>query len=332
MAPVKEDPTGPHNEATGGHNVVQAQTIHGDVHFHGSRNSTDDGDMPIIVSVWRRCDTELVIDGNPPTTMPLSGHETVRVTMEAHSTQAVILRALRPVVVARRPPRPASRHGHNATSANFVELNFVVHLDLDATAPRLETQGADFPRTVTASAPEGLRLAPRVGKHEVWWQLELDWTSAGRHGTVVINEAGAPFALYPHDGPILDASDRSAKVQDLWRRYLDSPEYHQRKARRRASERMKIVRGWRDYATLRGLDPTFRQDLNIAADELEVIAHKQAQLELTTQQANTAVGNMLRRLVADDPERRRFVDWSKYKNLLDNDQTDRHRYLDDNQP
>jgi hypothetical protein len=98
---------------------------------------------------------------------------------------------------ARRQPGPA--YYEMAVTRDLEVRPFIV--SLDPNSPRLATDGVDFPFTVAASDPELFRLSPTVTQHEVSWRLELDWTCAGRHGQVIIDDNGRPFELHPPEHP-----------------------------------------------------------------------------------------------------------------------------------
>ncbi|HZG04195.1 MAG TPA: transcriptional regulator, partial [Streptomyces sp.] len=51
----------------------------------------------------------------------------------------------------------------------------------------------DFPYKVSESDPEVLYVAARTDAHDVRWYLELEWSSGDRHGTLRIDDRGAPF-------------------------------------------------------------------------------------------------------------------------------------------
>ncbi|WP_189878856.1 hypothetical protein [Streptomyces bluensis] len=71
--------------------------------------------------------------------------------------------------------------------------------DLDADDPVLVPRGftaPNFPFTVTSSDPELFEVFPS-SSFEVEWRLELEWTSAGRSGTLVIEGDGRPFRCLP---------------------------------------------------------------------------------------------------------------------------------------
>ncbi|MEU3371106.1 tetratricopeptide repeat protein [Streptomyces sp. NPDC006660] len=186
------------NHITGGHlgNVVMADTVHGGVTFHhGGGDTPSDLEDPVIASVQLRPGgtlADLVVDADPPRVMVPSGTIHI-ITLEARTSRAVVLDAARPVVLARRPPRPAClslRIGAKVEPRRFLT-------DLDVRVPQMQAQGADFPFSISATDVEQFWFEPIARTHEISWQLELDWTCAGRRGTTIINNNGEPFEVYP---------------------------------------------------------------------------------------------------------------------------------------
>lgn len=200
-------------------NLVQAQTIYGDVHFNERSAPAADDENPFVVSTMSYSPgVTLLVDADPPTSkILLSGPGRVSVTVEGLRGQAVILRGLRPVVLTRRSPRPAvysENFGAGLTPREF-------DVDLDQRGPELTARLVPFPFTVSAGDPEEFLLRPRVSEYEVSWQLELDWTYMGHHGRTIINDKGEPFKLYPHNCPTCVLLDYPS---DLWERWSATPE------------------------------------------------------------------------------------------------------------
>ncbi|MEU7225751.1 tetratricopeptide repeat protein [Streptomyces chrestomyceticus] len=186
------------NSISGGQfgNVVMADTVHGGVTVnHGGGDTPSDLADPVIASVQLRPGgtlADLVVDADPPRVMVPSGTVHV-ITLEARTHRAVVLDAARPVVLARRPPRPAcllTRIGAKIEPRRFIT-------DFDVRVPQLQAQGADFPFSISAADVEQFWFEPIARTHEISWQLKLDWTCAGRRGTTVINNNGEPFEVYP---------------------------------------------------------------------------------------------------------------------------------------
>lgn len=177
-------------------NVVQAGIIHDGVHIHQSlRDEQSDLENPVIVTVRREAGSvmaDVVVEDEPPRMMAPSGTLHI-VTLEARTMRAVVLHAARPVVVARRLPRPAClmvRVGRLITPRYF-------RTDLDADPPRLHAEGPGFPFSISATDVEQFRFEPLASAEEVYWQLEIDWSCAGYEGTIVVNDNGKPFETYP---------------------------------------------------------------------------------------------------------------------------------------
>ncbi|MFG7942222.1 hypothetical protein [Streptomyces cacaoi] len=124
--------------------------------------------------------------------VPVSGGA-VRVYAEARADRAVLLRTLRPVVLARRPPV----QGTLCASAGTLEVRSYT-LELGGRQPRL--RGPEFLYTVTPGDPEVFDLTVRCERHAVEWRLELDWTCAGRTGTAVVDLGGHPFRFTGRPG------------------------------------------------------------------------------------------------------------------------------------
>ncbi|MFG2525915.1 tetratricopeptide repeat protein [Streptomyces sp. NPDC048527] len=186
------------NYISGGHfgNVVMADTVRGGVTFnHGGGDTPSDLEDPVIASVQLRPGgtlADLVVDADPPRVMVPSGTVHI-ITLEARTNRAVVLDAARPVVLARRPPRPAClliRIGARIEPRRFIT-------DFDVRVPQMQAQGADFPFSISAADVEQFWFEPIARTHEISWQLELDWTCAGRRGTTIINNNGEPFEVYP---------------------------------------------------------------------------------------------------------------------------------------
>jgi hypothetical protein len=149
---------------------------------------------PLIATVEREPLTQVVtVDDEPPTELSGSGNLHV-IVLEARTMRAVLLRAMRPLVLARRAPRRAClappRLGGIVQPRPFTA-------DFDTDKPVLRALGADFPFAVSATDIEQFEIRPRVTTGEVAWHLELDWICEGRRGTTIIDDNGKPFEIYP---------------------------------------------------------------------------------------------------------------------------------------
>jgi hypothetical protein len=179
--------------------VVQATKIAGDVTISVS-NAPACCEVPIVVSV-RHHDgwSQVVVDGDPPELVPTC--KTIDVLVEGRGPQAVVLHGLRPVILTHRPPQPAWEVPRPIVEPAPMHVRpFIGHL---GPSPRIDPPVGEpnFPFTVTASDPEQFTIVCYGAKEDTEWQLELDWTCAGRHGTVVINAEEKPFRLYPQVRP-----------------------------------------------------------------------------------------------------------------------------------
>jgi len=156
------------------------------------------GEDPVIATVERKPPTPLTprivtIDDDPPKEMTIAGmiHS---VLLEARTAQAVTLRGMRAVVVARRDPRRACLEVPRA-GAIVKPRPFTANFDVDP--PSLTALKDDFPFTISPVDVEQFDIDPRVSFHEVSWHLEIDWTWQGVKGTTVVDDEGKPFEIYP---------------------------------------------------------------------------------------------------------------------------------------
>ncbi|MBA9050856.1 hypothetical protein [Streptomyces murinus] len=196
--------TGPdacvHNEISGGHvagGLVQAGVVR-ELHIHGAHASDGTSDDPIIATVESRPASNLtpltvVVDDDPPREVVRSS-SVYSILVQARTTWAVTLRAMRAVVVERRRPLPACiqppRFGAILPPRPFTA-------DFDTDPPRLTALEADFPFTVSSTEVEQFDILPQVTKDQVFWFLEIDWTCQENRGTTVVGDPGAPFEIYP---------------------------------------------------------------------------------------------------------------------------------------
>ncbi|AUG75784.1 hypothetical protein CFP65_0857 [Kitasatospora sp. MMS16-BH015] len=163
--------------------VVQAGSI-GELHVHSSPPRLPPAASPLALTSVVVA-TEYVTPGGWDEAVPCSGGA-VRIHAEACEDRAVLLRALRIVVVARRPPV----EGVELPTAGVPEVRRYT-VDLDRDPPRLA--GPEFLYTVTPDDPEVFELSVRCERFEVEWRAEVDWICGGRTGTSVADLAGEPF-------------------------------------------------------------------------------------------------------------------------------------------
>ncbi len=131
-----------------------------------------------------------------PAVVPVGGYCVI--TIEAEPDRAVVLHAMRPVVVARRPPRPACFGVPEFLVGDTVPPR-LFSVDLDAAPPMIEPAGpTDFPYKVSRTDVEQFRVKakPPVAE-EILWHLELEWSCAGHRGKTVVDDNGEPFVSYP---------------------------------------------------------------------------------------------------------------------------------------
>lgn len=177
--------------AANGGNTVQAGDIHGDVHLIVNMGHAEYETPIVVTSTSSGVEFAVVAEAADSRKLLISGWGVFTVLVEGRSAQAVVLHAIRPVVVRRRPPRPPL--DRQAAFSRMEPRRFVI--DFDAEQPCVAAQGVDFPFTVSASDPEQFQFTPLSRQDEVEWRFELDWTCAGRNGTTVIESPD--FVIYP---------------------------------------------------------------------------------------------------------------------------------------
>ncbi|MFI9784946.1 hypothetical protein ACIHEI_15775 [Kitasatospora sp. NPDC051984] len=179
-----------HNDFSGrAESAVQAGSV-GAVNIYHSPPQRPPAEIPVAITC--EVESDYVIQRDWSDGVPLSGG-LVRIFVEAVEDRAVLLRALRPIVVARRPPLD----GTETTHLGIPQVR-KYSLDLDKNPPRLK--GPKFLYTVSPGDPEVFELTVTSTRHYVEWRLELDWTCAGRSGTSVIDLGGHPFEFTAKPG------------------------------------------------------------------------------------------------------------------------------------
>jgi hypothetical protein len=134
--------------------------------------------------------------------IPVTGAHRVQLVVTSRSERPVVVRALRPLVVARRPTR---RGEAGVTSGILPEGHFDVLLDADPPAlqPAVSAAGqvlAELPLTLSPDEPLTIVFTPRTDAYEVDWRIEIDWVCAGKEGSVAVGLAGKPFRTTAETG------------------------------------------------------------------------------------------------------------------------------------
>lgn len=152
-------------------------------------------DVPIIVTVqdYSRS-SRLIVDGDPPGPMTLSGQVAVAVTVEGRSSQAVTLERIQPVVVQRCEPRLAMIM-NDPLQYKRVTLRYI---ELDLTPADLGLRADDFSFAVGLDAAETdvrAEVSPRRWLHGV-----LPEPSRLIAGRLVARDGTPQGPVLPHGG------------------------------------------------------------------------------------------------------------------------------------
>ncbi|MDT9689159.1 helix-turn-helix transcriptional regulator [Streptomyces sp. P9(2023)] len=159
------------------------------------------------------------------------GDTLVRVSLQGRSaTEAVVLQALHVRVTGRaEPPAWNAYRMDNGCGGAVSPRHFDVNLDKPRPVARsvagfdalVGEEGAPIPAVslpyaITSTAPEELLVNARTAGCDCRWYLELEWSGAGRSGTVRIDDGGRPFRTSAIEGPVFE-------YDTLGRRWIPSP-------------------------------------------------------------------------------------------------------------
>jgi hypothetical protein len=142
--------------------------------------------------------------------------QTVRLTVQGTGENTVVLEGLHVRVVGRGTPLPWNDYvmGVDACGGPVETRHFDV--DLDAGRPEVTPEAGqrDFPYQVSETDPEVYYVTARTEAYDVSWYLELEWSSGGEHGTVLIDDDGQPFRTSTNSGR--PAYDYPLGYNDRW--------------------------------------------------------------------------------------------------------------------
>ncbi|TXS49917.1 hypothetical protein [Streptomyces sp. t39] len=133
----------------------------------------------------------------------LHGGETlVRVTVQGTGGQPVVLESMQVRIVQRRIPQALSAYRMSSGCGGALTPR-LFEVDLDRSRPVARSvpgndsgeqiPAVSFPYTVSSSDPEALLVSGRAVACDCDWVLDVGWSSAGRSGTVRIDDGGRPF-------------------------------------------------------------------------------------------------------------------------------------------
>ncbi|MFD5052850.1 helix-turn-helix domain-containing protein [Streptomyces tendae] len=123
-----------------------------------------------------------------------ANRQTVVLTVQGTGPETVVLEDLHVRVKSSGTPLDWDQYVMGNGCGGQVHVTaFDVSLDLGTpTATPIGGQ-RDFPYSVSESDPEVFQVAAHTSGHDVSWELELEWSSGGRHGTTRIDDNGKPF-------------------------------------------------------------------------------------------------------------------------------------------
>ncbi|MFI0901468.1 helix-turn-helix domain-containing protein [Streptomyces sp. NPDC020983] len=123
-----------------------------------------------------------------------SDEQRVALTVQGTGAQTVVLEALHVRIESRNAPLAWNDYAMGSGCGGDVEsASFFTDLDSGSPTVTVRNGQRDFPYSVTESDPEVFYVTARTRAHDVRWDLTLDWSSGGRHGTVRVSNDGTPF-------------------------------------------------------------------------------------------------------------------------------------------
>ncbi|GHG48138.1 transcriptional regulator [Streptomyces glebosus] len=123
-----------------------------------------------------------------------SGEQRVALTVQGTGKETVVLEALHVRVVAKGTPLAWNDYSMGVGCGGNVETkSFDIDLDNGSPTVTVKNGQRDFPYKISESDPQVFYVTARTKAHDVRWDLALEWSSGNRHGTVHIDNRGAPF-------------------------------------------------------------------------------------------------------------------------------------------
>ncbi|MFV2119142.1 hypothetical protein ACE14D_12120 [Streptomyces sp. Act-28] len=191
----------------------------------GAASERRAGGVPLTVDVrpyvWRDPCSQVYVVDRPPARVPPppseqgargwvtalggvpGGDVLMELSVQAAGDETVVLHALHVRVVEKGAPLPWNAYTMGVGCGGEIRpMSFDVNLD--AARPRAvpvagqqgdtEIPASDFPYRVSANDPQVLQVTAHTAGHSVRWYLELEWSSGGRQGTLLVDDRGRPFA------------------------------------------------------------------------------------------------------------------------------------------
>ncbi|MFF7097868.1 helix-turn-helix domain-containing protein [Streptomyces rubradiris] len=126
-----------------------------------------------------------------------AGEQFITFTVQGTGNQTVVLERLSVHMAGKRAPLAWNDYAMGypgvGCGGGVPTHSFTVSLDAMRPSPVPEAGSDNFPFKVSQSDPEVFYVMADASAYDVSWFLELTWSSGGRHGTLVIDDAGHPF-------------------------------------------------------------------------------------------------------------------------------------------
>ncbi|NEB94913.1 helix-turn-helix domain-containing protein [Streptomyces bauhiniae] len=118
----------------------------------------------------------------------------VALTVQGTGDEAVVIESMHVGVADSGPPPAWNAYlGSSGCGGGVQTRSFDTNLDAPhpVLTPKAGQRG--FPYKVSRTDPEVLYLTAHADTHDVHWYVDLQWNSAGRQGTIRVNDHGEPF-------------------------------------------------------------------------------------------------------------------------------------------
>ncbi|GAA3096097.1 helix-turn-helix domain-containing protein [Streptomyces echinatus] len=133
-----------------------------------------------------------------------AGDQFVTFTVQGTGPETVVLEGLSVRMAGKRSPLQWNDYAMGypgvGCGGGVPTHSFSVALDAMRPAPVPAAGSRNFPFKVSQSEPEVFHITADASAYDVSWNLELQWSSGTRHGTLLIDDAGRPFRTSGNNG------------------------------------------------------------------------------------------------------------------------------------
>ncbi|MFF6781725.1 helix-turn-helix domain-containing protein [Streptomyces sp. NPDC012510] len=133
-----------------------------------------------------------------------SGNQFLTLSVQGSGKETVVVRSLKVRIVDRKEPLPWNDYVMGfpgvGCGAGVPTRSFTIALDGARPEVKPKAGSRDFPYSVSESDPEVYYITADASAYYVRWNLELEWTSGSRSGTLTVNDNGVPLRTSGNNG------------------------------------------------------------------------------------------------------------------------------------